>query len=220
MLRLENISKTFNHHGTLINVLEGIDLDLDPGDSLAIMGSSGTGKSTLLNIMGSLEPPTKGTVHFEGANIYEMNEKSLLRLRNQKIGFIFQFHHLLPELNTLENIIMPALIARIPKKKAIINAKKILERIGLKDRFYHRPGELSGGEQQRVAIARALMMRPKLILADEPTGNLDWRTGKTVIDLLLQFILEDSISMVIVTHNQKLAAVTSRQMELVSGHIK
>jgi len=220
MLHLEKVSKTFNHHGTLINVLEGIDLDLNPGNSLSIMGSSGVGKSTLLNIMGSLEPPTKGTVCFEGANIYEMNEKSLLRLRNQKIGFIFQFHYLFPELNTLENTIMPALIARIPKKKAIITAKKVLERIGLKDRFYHRPGELSGGEQQRVAIARALMMRPKLILADEPTGNLDWRTGKTVIDLLLQFILEDSISMVIVTHNQKLAAMTSRQMELVSGYIK
>ncbi|MDY6973241.1 MAG: ABC transporter ATP-binding protein, partial [Thermodesulfobacteriota bacterium] len=176
MLHLENIHKSFTHQGTLIEILKGIDLVVNPGDSLAITGASGVGKSTLLNIMGSLDPPTKGIVRFEDRSVYEMDEASLSRFRNREIGFVFQFHHLLPELNALENTMMPALIARIQKRKATERAREALKKVGLERRLTHRTGELSGGEQQRVAIARALIMRPKLILADEPTGNLDWFT--------------------------------------------
>ncbi|MCP4668594.1 MAG: ABC transporter ATP-binding protein, partial [Deltaproteobacteria bacterium] len=176
MLVLENIHQSFTHHGTVIEVLKGIDLVVNPGDSLAFMGASGVGKSTLLNIIGSLEPPTKGMVRFDELNVYDMDETAMSGFRNKAIGFVFQFHHLLPEFNALENTMMPALIGGCPKKKAGHMAREILEKVGLGNRLTHRAGELSGGEQQRVAIARALIMKPKLILADEPTGNLDWST--------------------------------------------
>ena len=220
MLRLEDVHKSFIHHGNLINILTGIDLKINSGDSIAIMGSSGVGKSTLLNILGSLSAPTKGIVRFEGQNIYEMDENALSRFRNREIGFVFQFHHLLPEFNTLENTMMPALIARIPKKKASPMAKEILHKVGLEKRLSHRVGELSGGEQQRVAIARALIMSPRLILADEPTGNLDWLTGAEIADLLLQLNEDEGVAMVIATHNQKLAERMSRQLEITGGQIQ
>ena len=219
MLHLENIHKSFTHRGTRIEVLMGIDLEVNPGDSLAIMGASGVGKSTLLNTMGSLEPPTKGIVRFGNRNVYEMIEADLSRFRNMEIGFVFQFHHLLPELSALENVMMPALISRLPQKKAADKAREVLEKVGLEKRLTHRAGELSGGEQQRVAIARALIMKPKLILADEPTGNLDWLTGQEVADLLLRLNREEHVAMVIATHNHKLAEKMSWQKEMIGGRV-
>ncbi len=217
MLRLENIHKTYMHHGRQIEILVNIELEVHPGESLAIMGASGAGKSTLLNIMGSLEPPTRGRVRFEDRDIYKMPEAELSRFRNQEIGFVFQFHHLLPELSALENTMMPALIARISRLKASTLAIDVLEKVGLEKRLSHRAGELSGGEQQRVAIARALIMRPKLILADEPIGNLDWQTGREVSDLLFRLNKEEHVAMVIVTHNKALAEKMSRQKEMMGG---
>ena len=220
MLELEDIHKSFIHNGNQIKVLKGIDLIFHPGDSLAIMGASGVGKSTLLNIMGTLEPPTEGMVRFENQDVNEMDEASLCRLRNQDLGFIFQFHHLLPEFDALENTIMPALIARLKKKKAIEIAMEILIKVGLEKRLNHRIGELSGGEQQRVAIARALIMRPKLLLADEPTGNLDRITGEGIIDLLIRLNREEGLGIIVATHNKVLAEKMSQQMEIVDGQIK
>jgi len=217
VLRLEHVGKSFQHQGNLIDVLKDVNLEISPGDSLAIMGASGVGKSTLLNIMGSLDPPTRGIVSFRDKNIYQMDEAELCSLRNREIGFVFQFHYLLPELNALENCMMPALIARYPRKKALNIATDVLKKVGLENRLSHRAGELSGGEQQRTAIARALIMNPSLILADEPTGNLDWSTGQEVGDLLTRLNEEEEMAMVIVTHNLKLAEKMERQFEIVEG---
>jgi lipoprotein-releasing system ATP-binding protein len=220
LLALEDIHKSFMHHSKRIEVLTGVDLSVDSGEGLAIMGASGVGKSTLLHVMGSLEPPTEGVVRFEGRGLHELDEGTLARFRNLEIGFVFQFHHLLPEFNALENTMMPALIARRSRKEAQAMAREVLEKVGLGERLTHRAGKLSGGEQQRVAIARALVMKPKLILADEPTGNLDWQTGQEVADLLFRLRREEGVAMVIVTHNRKLAQEMSRQMELVDGRIR
>lgn len=220
MLVLEKVSRQFDHHGTIIQVLKDLDLVVEPGDSLAIMGASGVGKSTLLNIAGSLDPPSGGTVHFQGRDMYAMDGRDLSRLRNQDIGFVFQFHYLLPELTALENAMMPALIARKARKTAMQMASEMLVRVGLKDRVSHRAGELSGGEQQRVAIARALIMKPRLVLGDEPTGNLDWKTGEEIADLLLRFNQEEGVSLVVATHNVRLAEKMSRRTELVNGRIQ
>jgi lipoprotein-releasing system ATP-binding protein len=219
LLTIENIHKTFIHHGTPIEVLKGIDLTVHPGDSVAIMGASGVGKSTLLNIIGSLEAPSKGAVRFANLNLYEMDEAALCRFRNREVGFVFQFHHLLPEFSALENTLMPALIARYPKRRAVRMATEVLGKVGLEGRMRHRAGQLSGGEQQRVAIARALVMTPRLILADEPTGNLDWKTGEEVADLLLDLNKKEGVAMIIATHNHRLASKMSRQMEIVGGKI-
>ena len=220
ILSLEGVYKSFIHNKNLIEVLKGINLVVNSGDSIAIMGASGVGKSTLLNIMGSLESPTQGIIRFRDRNLYEMDELSLCRLRTREIGFVFQFHHLLPEFNALENTMMPALIARYSRKKSIEMARNFLIKVGLEKRLSHRTGELSGGEQQRVAIARALIMRPKLILADEPTGNLDWATGQEIADLLVHLSREEGVAVVIATHNQKLAVKMSRQEEIISGRIR
>jgi len=215
MLELRNIHKSFRHSGNIIQVLNGIDVIINPGDSLAVVGASGVGKSTLLHIMGTLEPPTKGTVRFETQDISRMDEAALCRLRNREIGFIFQFHHLLPEFDALENTIMPGLIGGIDQNTSKKEARDILT-----ERLNHRVGELSGGEQQRVAIARALFMKPKLLLADEPTGNLDRMTGEEIMDLLIGIREERGLSMVIATHNQRLAEKMSRVMEIVDGRIQ
>ncbi len=219
LLVLDNVRKSFDHHGKSIEVLRGINLVMGKGDSLAIMGASGVGKSTLLNIMGSLERPTEGTVLFRGRNLYEMAPDEIAGLRNRDIGFVFQFHHLLPELNAVENAMMPALIARYPRKQAFEMAEEVLARVGLEKRMTHRAGELSGGEQQRVAIARALIMKPGMILGDEPTGNLDWLTGEEIAELLIGLNRNEGVAMVIATHNDKLAQKMSRKMELMNGQM-
>jgi lipoprotein-releasing system ATP-binding protein len=217
---LENVHKSFRHNGNLIEVLKGIDLVISRGKSLAIMGASGVGKSTLLNILGTLEPPTKGTVLFDDQDVNTMDEAALCQIRNRDIGFVFQFHHLLLEFNALENTIMPALIARSSKRKATEMAKEILIKVGLEKRLTHRIGELSGGEQQRVAVARALIMKPRLLLADEPTGNLDRITGEGIINLLLSINREEGLSIVVATHNQRLAEKMSQVTEIVDGRIQ
>jgi lipoprotein-releasing system ATP-binding protein len=219
MLELINIYKSFTHTGHLIEVLKGIDLTVNPGESLSVTGASGVGKSTLLNIMGTLEPPTEGVVRFDSLSVNELDGAALCRLRNRDIGFVFQFHHLLPEFDALENTLMPGLIARSNRNKATELAREILIKVGLENRMHHRIGELSGGEQQRVAIARALIMRPKLLLADEPTGNLDRITGEGIMDLLLRLNREEGLALVIATHNQRWAERMSRQMEIVDGRI-
>ena len=220
MLELTDIYKTYKHNGNNIDVLKGINITVNQGDSLAIIGASGVGKSTLLNIMGALEQPSKGHVKIQGKNITEFDESGLCSLRNKEIGFVFQFHHLLPEFNALENTVMPALISRMGMKESKERAKIILTKVGLANRLNHRIGELSGGEQQRVAIARALMMQPRLLLADEPTGNLDRNTGKDIVDLLLHIREEEGLSMVIVTHNQQLADNMTKVMEIVDGKLQ
>ncbi len=220
MLVLENIYKSFAHNGNTIEVLRGIDLHVAAGDTLALLGASGVGKSTLLNIMGTLELPTEGRVLFEERVVGELSEATLCRLRNRDIGFVFQFHHLLPEFDAVENTIMPALIARMPRKAALQQAEGILKKVGLEHRMNHRIGELSGGEQQRVAIARALIMKPKLLLADEPTGNLDRATGEEIVDLLLWLNREEGLAMVVATHNEPLAVRLARRMEMVDGRIQ
>ena len=217
VLELNNIHKSFIHDGSHIEVLRGIDLSLSQGESIAITGASGVGKSTLLNIMGTLEPPTKGTVRFMETDISEIGEAELCQMRNKEVGFVFQFHHLLPEFNAIENTLMPALTARISLKKARIEAKSILNKVGLGNRLTHRIGKLSGGEQQRVAIARSLIMSPKLLLADEPTGNLDETTGEGIADLLLRLNREENLTMVIATHNLRLAQRLSRILEIKEG---
>jgi len=219
LLVLENVQKSFRHDHTVIDVLKGIDLTVLQGESVAVVGASGVGKSTLLNIMGALEPPTAGVVRFHERNMTAMEEPALCSIRNREIGFVFQFHHLLPEFTALENAMMPALIARHSRTTAAEMAIQILRNVGLERRLTHRTGELSGGEQQRVAIARALIMRPKLLLADEPTGNLDAKTGEGVGDLLLEFNRKDGLAMVIATHNRRLAEKMSRKMEIVDGRI-
>ena len=220
MLELENVHKSFAHNGLAIHVLKGIDLGVEKGESLAVVGASGAGKSTLLNIMGALEQPSKGVVRFENRNLRELGEGDLCALRSRRIGFVFQFHHLLPEFNALENTAIPALIARSGKKEAMGGAEEILVKVGLERRLRHRVGELSGGEQQRVAIARALVMKPALLLADEPTGNLDAETGEGIVDLLLQLNTADALTMVIATHNQRLAERMSKQVEILDGRLR
>ncbi len=219
IMRLVGVKKSYVHNGNAIQVLKGVDLAVDSGESIAVTGVSGVGKSTLLNVMGSLDAPTEGDVLFKGENIFELDEASLSRFRNLHIGFVFQFHHLLPEFNALENVMMPALIARWSKKRAVEAAQEVLGKVGLDHRLTHRSGELSGGEQQRVAIARALVMSPQLLLADEPTGNLDLETGAMVADLLVGLQKEENLAMVIATHNHKLAERMSRHLEIAGGRI-
>ncbi len=217
ILRIENIYKSFKNIGQIIQVLKGINLQVLPGESLAITGPSGAGKSTLLNIMGTLELPSKGKVLFNDSDVYQMDEMGLSKIRNREIGFIFQFHHLLPEFNAEENAMIPALISRYSERKSAEMASAILSQMGLKDRLRHRVGELSGGEQQRVAIARALIMGPKLLLADEPTGNLDKVTGDEITELLLSLNKSQDLALVIATHNLELAHKMSKQLQLVDG---
>lgn len=220
IIELKSLYKSFRHNGNVINVLRGIDLQINRGDTLAVMGASGVGKSTLLNIMGTLDPPSEGQVLFKGRDVNKLGESQLCLLRNTEIGFVFQFHHLLPEFSAIENTIMPALISRQGRDEAIARAGKLLNEMGLGKRLNHRVGELSGGEQQRTAIARALMMKPDLLLADEPTGNLDRVTGEETVDLLLKMGKEQGLSMVIATHNQRLADKMKKVMEIVDGKIQ
>lgn len=217
LLKIENIRKSFESNGKILRVLKGIDLEVLPGESIAITGPSGAGKSTLLNIIGTLEPPSEGTVFFEDRNVYEMDELRLCEVRNREIGFVFQLHHLLPEFNAEENTKIPALISGYSQGESYEMAVDILSQVGLKERLRHRVGELSGGEQQRVAIARALIMGPQLLLADEPTGNLDKVTGDEITKLLLSLNKSRGLALIIATHNLELAQQMSRKLLLVDG---
>jgi len=217
LIRAQQVFKSFGNKTKRVEVLKGIDLVFEQGERAAIVGASGVGKTTLLHVLGTLDRPTSGKVLYQGKNIFKMGEKELAHFRNREIGFVFQFHHLLPEFNAIENTMMPCLIQGSLKKEASLRAESILTLVGLKDRLSHKPGELSGGEQQRVAVARALVLEPKVLLADEPTGNLDTRTGESVFDLLTELNQIKSVTLIVVTHNLKLAEKMSRQIHLVDG---
>lgn len=219
MININNLVKTFVKDGTHIEVLKGISLDIGRGESIAVVGVSGAGKSTLIHILGTLDHPTDGSVTFNGINVFDWGEKKLAAFRNKKIGFVFQFHNLLPEFNSMENTMMPALIGGVSKSEAAKRAKTILVEVGLGHRLDHKPGELSGGEQQRVAVARALIMEPEILLADEPTGNLDTETGKKIEDILVSLNETKKITLVVVTHNKSLADRMSRSIGLRDGRI-
>ena len=217
LLKLIDIYKTFHKSGARIEVLRGVNLQINLKESIAVVGQSGSGKSTFLQLLGFLDRPTKGSIEFFGHTPTSMSKSRIDKLRNQEIGFIFQFHHLLPDHSALQNVMMPLLIAGEHEKKARERAVSLLDRVGLKERLEHRPGELSGGEQQRVAIARALIAKPKLVLADEPTGNLDPHTATSIMDLLLSLTEELEGSLVMVTHNLELAKRCHRVLRLQEG---
>jgi lipoprotein-releasing system ATP-binding protein len=200
-----------------VEVLTGISLAIARGETVAVIGASGVGKSTLLHLLGALDKPSSGRVLLDGVDLIQQDERTLAEIRNRKIGFVFQFHHLLPEFTAIENAAMPAMINRMNRRQALGQAEAILVRVGLADRLNHRVGEMSGGEQQRVALARALVMEPQLLLADEPTGNLDSRTGERINELLMELNAEKGLTSVVVTHNLDLAQMMSRQIRLVEG---
>ena len=217
LIQVRQLFKFYGNGTKRVEVLKGVDLTFLRGEKAAIVGASGVGKTTLLHVLGTLDRPTSGKVLYEGKDITTLNEKDLALFRNRQIGFVFQFHHLLPEFNALENTMMPCLIQGIPKMEAASRAEAILALVGLKERLSHKPGELSGGEQQRVAVARALVLEPKVLLADEPTGNLDTRTGESVFDLLLELNQIKEVTLIVVTHNLKLAEKLTRQIQLIDG---
>ena len=209
----------FETDGGRVEALKGIDLDISDGEMLAIIGVSGSGKSTLLHILGTLDQPSAGEVHYGGINVFKQNDSELASFRNREIGFVFQFHYLLPEFTALENVMMPCLINGLSTARAREMSLDVLKRVGLEHRVEHRPGELSGGEQQRVAIARAVVLKPKVILADEPTGNLDLDTGASIVDLFMMLNKEYGITSVLVTHNQEITRRLNRRIRLSDGKI-
>lgn len=213
------IWKSFDTQRDRIEILKNLDFYLEEGETVAILGPSGIGKSTFLHILGTLDRPDRGDLLFRNQNVLGYSSEKLAEFRNEFIGFVFQFHHLLPEFSASENVMMPLLISGIPKKEAAGKAEALLERVGLKDRLHHRVNELSGGEQQRVALARALVLKPPLLLADEPTGNLDKRNSEQVHELLCQLNREFGMTLVVVTHSAELAAYMSRRVTLVDGQL-
>jgi lipoprotein-releasing system ATP-binding protein len=219
MIKLENLSKTFIKDGNKIEVLRGLNLEIKKGESLAVLGVSGAGKSTLIHILGTLDHPTEGRLLINSVNVFKWDEHKISQFRNSTIGFIFQFNNLLPEFDALENTMLPALIGGVSKKEAKEKAHQLLAEVGLDHRIRHKPGELSGGEQQRVAIARALVMDPEILLADEPTGNLDTETGKKIEDILVNLNEIKQITLVLVTHNKLLAERMSDRIGLRDGKI-
>jgi len=218
MLEVQNVSKEYPMPAGPVRVLSGINLRLSPGDSASIVGPSGSGKSTLLYIMGALEPPTSGRVLMGGRNPFELEEKDLAAFRNQEIGFVFQDHHLLPQCSVLENVLIPTLVAPPDHGESRRRAAGLLEQVGLGHRTHHRPHELSGGEKQRVSLVRALIRRPRLLLCDEPTGNLDQESTRAVTDLLLALHESERNILVVVTHNLELASAFPLQYKLGTDH--
>nr|MBF0221401.1 ABC transporter ATP-binding protein [Desulfobulbaceae bacterium] len=218
LLNACNLTKRFNK-GTTLEIFTDLNFTLNEGETVAIVGSSGTGKTTLLNILGTLEKPCSGTLYLRGENIFDLKGTKLAAFRNRTIGFVFQFHHLLPEFSALENIIIPGMIAGIAKDELTDDAMQLLTKVGLNNRSSHKVGELSGGEQQRVSLARALIMKPSILLADEPTGNLDPKTGEKVFQLIVEMNEAYSLSTVMVTHNMTLAKTLGSCLTLDKGKL-
>ncbi len=219
LLTVRDLHKSFVEGGEEIRVLRGLNLDLAEGERLAVVGESGVGKSTLLHILGTLDRPTHGEILYRDKKIPMDDEIALAQLRNREIGFVFQFHYLLPDFSAVENVMFPALIQGMDTARARKQAELLLEMVGLKDRLTHRPGKLSGGEQQRVAVARSVVLQPKLILADEPTGSLDVRIGEEVQDLLFRLNQEKGIALVVATHNREFSEKIGRRVELKDGQL-
>jgi lipoprotein-releasing system ATP-binding protein len=220
LIHASGIKKIYNHSGSRIVVLNQLAFKLGCGETIGIVGASGIGKSTLLHVLGTLDKPDTGILQYSGKDVLILDDSRLARFRNRTIGFVFQFHHLLPEFSALENTMMPALIGNVAKKTASEAAEAILVRVGLKDRMSHRASELSGGEQQRVALARALVLRPAVLLADEPTGNLDRKNSDHIHSLLMELNQEMKMALVVVTHNMELAALVSRRVTIVNGALQ
>ncbi|MFW6335420.1 MAG: ABC transporter ATP-binding protein [Desulfosalsimonas sp.] len=220
LLEASGICRKFTDKNTTIEVLNDLSVEVDRGETMAVVGESGVGKSTLLHILGTLDQPDAGKIVYNGVNVFEMSPARLAAFRNASIGFVFQFHYLLPEFTSLENVIMPGLIAGMKKKTIREDAEAVLVRVGLKDRLAHRVIDLSGGEQQRVALARALVLNPDILLADEPTGNLDQRNSAQIHEFLVELNREMGMAMVVVTHNLKLAAMMQRRMYIADGRLQ
>src|ERR1051326_8110401 len=219
-LHVEKLCKSYPTRSGALSVLSDVNLDLDRGNALAVMGPSGSGKSTLLHILGTLDQPTSGDVKIEGTNPFTLPERELARFRNERIGFIFQDHHLLPQCSVLENVLIPTLVGTQRRADVEKWARDLLQRVGLSERLDHRPAELSGGERQRVAVARALIHHPVLLLADEPTGNLDRRHAHEVAELLLDLHRQENTMLIVVTHSLELARLFPRQLEMIDGSLK
>ncbi len=219
LLRATALDKSFFDAGREVRVLRGLELQVKAREEIAIVGQSGTGKSTLLHVLGSLETPTAGKVYFEGQDLFALGERALAEFRNLKLGFVFQFHYLLADFSALENVMMPALIARMAEREAARRAGEVLELVGLADKLHRRPAELSGGEQQRVAVARAVVLHPRLVLADEPTGNLDPQTADEIHQLFHLLNRELGITLVIATHNESLTRSMGRALRLREGRL-
>jgi lipoprotein-releasing system ATP-binding protein len=219
LLQAVQLEKRYVDGPAVVQVLSGLDLEVEAGERVAIVGESGVGKSTLLHLLGALDEPTGGRLVFDGQDVFTRSEADLAVFRNREIGFVFQFHHLLGDFTALENVMLPSLISRQPFGPTRTRAADLLARVGLKERLAHRPGELSGGEQQRVAVARALAQRPRLLLADEPTGNLDPATGEDVQQLMIELNQEHGSALVVATHNDRLAAAMERTLRLAGGRL-
>jgi ABC-type lipoprotein export system ATPase subunit len=219
LLAATDVQKSFRIGRTALQVLRGVDVSVSVGDFVALCGASGSGKTTLLHLLGGLDEPDRGNIRVGEIDLARMSRQAVARFRNKEIGFVFQAYHLLPELDALENVALPARMARRPVAEAEVRAKKLLARVGLAQRMEHRPNELSGGEQQRVAIARALINEPRLVLADEPTGNLDSATGEEIISLLADLHKEQEVTLIVATHDEKVAAHAERVLRLADGCI-
>ena len=217
ILACEAVCKNYYDGQLNVQVLDNLTLQVEKGRSIGIVGASGSGKSTLLHILGGLDKPTSGRVSLMGQDLSELSQKQLSRLRNRHLGFVYQFHHLLPEFSALENVMMPLLIGKRPKEQARERALLMLEKVGLKDRVLHRPGELSGGERQRAAIARALVNDPACLLADEPTGNLDRKNALNILDMMMELKQELGTALVVVTHDDEMAARFDRVLNMTDG---